>query len=303
MYDLISIGNVTMDFFFKGDSLTYHDERFQLAVGGKYEAEYFHSGVGGGGANVAIGCSRHNLRTAIWSTIGENNFKHTILAELKEHHISTEYLNVEKDYTNISTILLTPSGERSIIHYNPKQSKIANLKHDTRMIKNTKVVYLGNMAHTSLIQKIDIARSVQKEGRLLVLNLGVEQCRKPKHELMHLLPHADVIIVNGHEFAELVKAPYGDIHFHEHIVKWYLPELLHKLFIVTEGSKGSFAYNEQSVFHAKPAAIGKIVDTTGAGDAYTGGFISSFVKHKNIERAMQDATHDAGNILQKMGAN
>ena len=54
MYQLVSVGDITMDMYFQGETLTQEDGRFSLAIGGKYYAEMFHSGLGGSAANVSI---------------------------------------------------------------------------------------------------------------------------------------------------------------------------------------------------------------------------------------------------------
>ena len=79
MFDLISIGNISIDLYFKGDSLTFEKNRFQLAIGGKYFVDQFHTGVGGGGVNVAIGASKAGIKSAVMGTIGNNPFKKMIL--------------------------------------------------------------------------------------------------------------------------------------------------------------------------------------------------------------------------------
>src|SRR3989337_1672921 len=119
MYDLISIGNISLDLFFQGESLTFEDNRFQLAVGGKYFVNTLYKSVGGGGANVAIGGAKNGLKTAVLGKIGNNNFKPMILEELKNKEVSTSLCQFEEDYLNLSAILLTDKGERSIIHYSP----------------------------------------------------------------------------------------------------------------------------------------------------------------------------------------
>ena len=47
----------------------------------------------------------------------------------------------------------------------------------------------------------------------------------------------------------------------------------------------------------------KIVDTTGAGDGYTAGFISSFIKSKGIQKSMKKGAECASKIIEKIGSN
>ena len=39
MYDLICVGNIAIDLYYRGKTLTNKDGRFQLAIGGKYHAD------------------------------------------------------------------------------------------------------------------------------------------------------------------------------------------------------------------------------------------------------------------------
>src|SRR3989338_6856534 len=302
MFDLISIGNISIDLFFRGYSLTFKDNRFQLAVGGKYFANQFHTSIGGGGANVAVGAAKYNLKTAVLGAIGNNPFKKMVVQMLQAHNVSTDLCPIEDDYFNLSCILLTDKGARSIIHYSTPHRNILRKAISIKHLIETKILYLGNLPDVSLTER-ELALSMCKKNNILtVVNLGVKDCRRPKHQLDNLLKKTDILIVNGHEFAELVKAQYKDIHFKENVVKWYIPELEEKIVIITEGKKGSYGYFNHKITHQKAIQVNKIVDSTGAGDAYTAGFISQYFKTKNLEKSMEKGAQSAAKTLSNIGA-
>jgi len=137
----------------------------------------------------------------------------------------------------------------------------------------------------------------------IVINLGVNDCRRPLSHLLTLLDQANIIVLNDHEFAELVKAPYQDIHFKENVIKWYIPKLSDQVVIVTRGAKGSFAYFNNEVIFQEAINIREITDTTGGGDGFTSGFIAGYIKEGNISHAMKSGALYASKILQKIGAN
>ena len=303
MYDLISIGNISLDLFFQGESLTFEKGRFQLAVGGKYFVNTLHQSVGGGGANVAIGAAKNGLRCAVLGKVGQKNFKSMIQEELKERNVSTELLQLEDDYLNLSAILLSSSGERSIIHYSPRHEHILRTKNDLEQIVKAKIIYLGNLPDVPLSEREQLLNFVKNNKITTVVNLGVTDCRRPKHQLANFLAKIDILIVNGHEFADLVKAPYKDIHFQENVVRWYAPGLRGKLVIVTEGKRGSYGYFYDQIHHQSAFEAAKVIDTTGAGDAYTAGFISEYFKTSNIKKSMEAGAKYASRILGKIGAN
>jgi len=303
MFDLISIGNISIDLYFKGESLTFSDKRFQLAVGGKYFTDQFHTGLGGGGANVAVGSAKYGLKTVVLGTIGNNPFKKMIFQLLQNYNISTNLCSIEDDYFNISCILLTDEGERSIIHYSTPQRNILRKATSIKHLIEAKIVYLGNLPDVSLTERELTLNMCKKNNILTVLNLGVKDCRRPKRQLFSLLKKTDILIINGHEFAELVKAQYHDIHFKENVVNWYIPELEEKVVIITEGKKGSYGYFNHKIVQQKAIEVNKIVDSTGAGDAYTAGFIAQYFKTKNLEKSMEKGAQSAAKTLSNIGAN
>lgn len=303
MYDLVSIGNISLDTFYRGESLTYDAGRFKLAVGGKYFADFAKQALGGGGANVAIGVSKHGLKTAVIGTIGNNPFKRTILLTLEEAGVSTELCVIEDEYLNVSAILLTAKGEKTIVHYSTEHKGILReLERDQSTFK-TKMFYLGNLPDVSIYERTRFVEKAKRQTIPVAVNLGVQDCRLPKTALRPLLTHLDILILNGHEFAELVKAQYKDIHFKEDIIGWYIPQLKHKHVIVTEGVRGSYLYFNSKVHHQKSEEILEVTDTTGAGDGFTAGFLSSYLKGDRIEKAMKIASEYAAKIIKKIGAN
>jgi len=303
MFDLITIGNISIDIFFQGESLTFKDNRFQLAVGGKYFADKVFESVGGGGANVAIGASKHALKTAVIGKIGNNPFKKIIIDRLKLNNVSIKLCHQKNNYLNISTILLAKNGERSIIHYSSPHQKIIENKQDWHRLANTKAVYMGNLPDVSLTEKIEILRFLKKNNILSFVNLGVSDCRKTKDQLKKLLENIDVLIINNYEFSEMVKAPVSDINFSDNIIKWYIPYLKNNIIIITSGKLGSFSYYLDNVQHVPAQKINHIVDTTGAGDGYCAGFISEYLKTKNITQAMKNGVKYASRIIAKIGGN
>jgi len=303
MYDLISVGTISVDLYFKGENFTFKDNRFALAVGGKYVANQFDLKIGGGGANVAIGVAHHGFKTAVIGKIGNNPFKKIILDYLKTHQVLTNLIDQEDDYYNLSTILLTQRGERTIIHYATPHQHLFSADNPLFGLTKTKMIYLGNLPDVSLTQRIKFLKFIGKHKIIRILNLGVIDCRRPKNQLKEILGETDILIVNGYEFSEIVKAPHKDIHFYDDIISWYIPYLFEKVVVVTEGEKGSFAYFKGKVFYQRALKPAQIVDTTGAGDAYTAGFISGFLKSYDIEIAMKKGAIYASHILAKIGAN
>ncbi len=302
MIDIVVFGHTTVDFFFQGESFTKKQKRFFLAIGGKYFADSFVEKVGGGGANVSIGIARAGLKVALVSDISSPPFDQIILEKLRREKVDVSFCRKGKDEFNISCILLAPDGEKTVISYETPNKRFVEKERLETILSVSNNFYFANLQEVPLEERIKILQEIKSRGGRVFSNLGVKDCRVRKDLLFRFLKHVDIIIQNTWEFADMVGRKREEIDF-----KKYLPEIFGefagKILVITDGERGSYAYFEGKVFYQPALKVDKVVDTTGAGDAYTAGFIASFLKEKDIKKAMQSGSRYAAKILEKLGAN
>ncbi len=301
MLDLITIGNIGADLYFSADDLTMKDKRLALAVGGKYRSNSFRMSVGGGGANVAIGARRYRLRTAVVGMVGNNIFRRAIMQRLTKAGVKTNLIQFNQRDSNVSVIFLFPDGERTIVTHQTSQKQVVDEQKEVRNLLRTRAVYFGNMPDVSAADRNRLMKLLKSKGILTIINMGKTLCAQPKAEINKHLEYADVLIVNTHEFAELVKKPLKSINFRKSILP-FVPVMKDGLVIVTDGEKGSYGYRGNEVIHV-PVVRTKVVDTTGVGDAYTSAFIAVFLRTDDVRTAMKGGARHASRILAKIGAN
>ena len=111
----------------------------------------------------------------------------------------------------------------------------------------------------------------------------------------------DVLIINTHEYSELIKKSYESIDFKN--LEITLPYLREKILVITDAEKGSYGYFKDQKYFQEAIKPEKIVDTTGGGDAYTAGFIAEYLKTKSIKSSMESGAKYAAEKLGKIGAN
>ena len=301
MYDVITIGNISVDLYFKGNSLTKDKGRFQLAIGGKYFTNEFYEDVGGGGCNVASGLAKQGYNVAIFGKIGNNSFKEIILKKLNNKNISTEFCQFQDNFYKISAILLAEEGERTIINYETPSNLWKSFDLNEK-IKQAKNIYIGPLPHVKIEEKNRIVEHFKGDGVLTIVNLAATDCQRSTDELNIIFDGLDILIVNSHEFADLIKKDYSQIDFKSNLLN-SLPGFGNKSLIITDAEKGSYGYYEGQTFYQQAITPEKIVDTTGAGDGYTAGFIAEYLKTKDLRKSMLSGAKYAGEILGKVGAN
>jgi sugar/nucleoside kinase (ribokinase family) len=300
MYDLISVGNISVDLYFQGKTITRDSERFKLAIGGKYYSDYFHEDIGGGGCNVAAGVAKLGLRCAVFGKVGNNPFKDVILKKLADKRVSTEFCEIEDDYYKISAIILTDKGERTIIHHETP-SHLLRRFYLHKELKTAKHIYFSPLEHLDIEEKTKMIKYLKGDETLTFVNLPATDCKRPVTQLKEIFDSLDVLIINAHEFSLLARKNYSDINFKK--LKMDLPYLKDRVVVVTDAERGSYGYYKDKFYYQEAVKPKKIVDATGAGDAYTAGFIAQYIKSLDIESSMLSGAKYASNKLSRIGAN
>lgn len=298
-FDVTSIGSATVDLFFSGNTFTVKQKRLSLAFGGKYRAKDFTQTFGGGGMNTSVGFSRLGLKTSYTGEISKDWLGKEIIDNLQKEKVDTEYLSLSNVKQSVSTILLSPSGERTIISYiAPNYNKPLTSSVRTS-IKLSKWLFFCDHK-SSKNYKIEVLKYAQRNKTKIAISLGAEEFKKGFIHNEEYLRLSDIFFLNAHELADLVKRKYDNL---ELLSTNYAQILKTKLLLVTDAKKGEYAYNKERITFRKAAPQpAKTLDTTGAGDAFAVGFLYSHIKCKTIEESADFGSKNAVSVIQKIGA-
>jgi sugar/nucleoside kinase (ribokinase family) len=298
----VAIGSLTLDLFFSDPSLTVLKNRFFLAIGGKYVVEDFSQGLGGGGANIAIGLSRLGIETTLWSEVGKGSVSKIILEKLKHEGVVTKLLETRDDFTNISAILLSKKGERTIINHRSHQSNLTFNSNVKNQIRTSNLLYLGNMPEVSLEERTQVLEFAKENGIKTVLNLGVKDCRLGQLKLLKMLKKVDVLIVNRFELADMLSHQPKELFLNKINYQQELGLKEDSILVVTDGEWGSYAQTLFKIFYQKALQVDRVVDATGAGDAFTTGFIAGLLYEKDIQTSLGIAAKNSASVIKKINA-
>jgi sugar/nucleoside kinase (ribokinase family) len=81
-----------------------------------------------------------------------------------------------------------------------------------------------------------------------------------------------------------------------------LQKLGPKVVIITDGKRGSYALSEDGESYWHGLNEGKVVERTGAGDAYTAGFLAAIFNHLSVPKAMEWGGYNATSVVGQIGA-
>ena len=75
-----------------------------------------------------------------------------------------------------------------------------------------------------------------------------------------------------------------------------------ELVVVTLGSEGSLIINKNDIEVIKSINKGKVIDTTGAGDIYVGGFIHGLINNYSLKKCGELGSICAWQIITQLGS-
>ena len=325
MYDILTIGTATRDVFltsplFKIVRDPKHLEKLGFptgeaqcfALGGKIEVERMVATVGGGAANVAVTFARQGFRAATAVAIGADLPGRVVQEELKREKITVfPALHKEKG-TAFSNILLSPSGERTILNYRGASADLS-LRDIPRRAFQARWAYIAP-GHIPFGTMQKIVHALARNKVMIAMNPSQYYVRMGMRKLAPLFRHLAVILVNREEAASLTGYAY---HEEKKIFKKF-DELVQGIAVMTEGPKGVLVSDGARIYRAG-IFKGKVVDRTGAGDAFGSGFVAGLMANgkgqgargerkraqfapSDLQFAIRLGTANATSVVERIGA-
>jgi ribokinase len=297
MYDLIAVGDATLDVFLKLDDASVMCEidnkscKLCLNYADKIAVDQVDFIIGGNAANSAVGARRLGLSSAFLATIGDDDTGKKILEIFHQEGVSTEFLTTETGVQSNYSVVLNFQGERTIlVHHVPRQ-------YQWNITESPKWFYLTSMGD-GFEAIYDNVVSLVKQGNVYVsYNPGTHQLKKGVDFLKPSLAVATLLFVNREEAMLLLnKSTYTPIKDLLNGLKQFGPQTV----VITDGSKGAYAFDGQSAYQIG-VYDGPVVERTGCGDAFGTAFTAAIAEGKSVPEAMQWGSANSTSVLAYVG--
>lgn len=269
MYDLISVGDATIDTFIK-----IHDAHVQCNInkedcvlcvkyGDKIAVDSISHLVAGNAANNAVGSARLGMNTAIYVNVGEDDSGERIKNQIEKEGVDGSYIVVNKGMDSNYSAVLNFEGERTIFVYHQ------HWKYRLPSLENSKWVYLTSLsksfAESTLID--DLVAYLKDSGAKLGYNPGTYQMEVGVKKDPELLKLTEILFVNLEEAKRILEIPEEKKMDIKDLLKQCVTDLDVKNVVITDGRAGSFAYDRKD-FYRLPEFPGERIEATGAGDSF-----------------------------------
>ncbi|MFY9461666.1 MAG: carbohydrate kinase family protein [Candidatus Sungiibacteriota bacterium] len=302
-YDVITIGTATRDAFVK--SKDFHIDRDAHVLGGKglvmplgakLEIPGIYFSTGGGATNSAVTFARQGFKTACIAAVGDDVSGNTVIRELEREKVNAGFIRKEKKPTAYSILLEPSSGERTVLVYRGASEDLEEKLLPWPRLR-TRWFYISSLAgNIRLLRKVvDFAK---KNGIRIAYNPGGKELKQRK-KLLPLLKHVSILIANREEASLITGVSYKN----EKAIfkKW--DTMSPGINVMTDARNGVWVSDGAHLYKAGIYKEKKIVDRTGAGDAFGSGFAASIMrKPKDIVRAVKLGSANATAKVEGMGA-
>jgi ribokinase len=249
----------------------------------------FVSGPGGKGSNQAIAAGRAGVPTVFVGAVGADLFAEGAKAFYRSEGIGVRLAVKPAHATGTAAILVNGAGENEIVVALGANEHLSPRDVDPALFRSAKVVLCQQETNSPL--NAHVFRLARRAGVMTVLNPAPMRTDFDPA----LLRHTDVLIPNESEFVALVnllpscerfrrtRGAAFDVAALEQMALADLGALCRTLgvptVIVTQGRRGCFVARAGGAGVSIPAHRGvKVADTSGAGDAFVGGFAAGLVQ-------------------------
>ncbi|GMK44154.1 5-dehydro-2-deoxygluconokinase [Paenibacillus glycanilyticus] len=260
------------------------------------ETSTFTKYVGGSPANITIGMSRFDLKTAFIGKIANDQMGRFIRDYLEKNQIDTS--NVVNDYTGAVTGLafteIKSPTDCSILMY---RDNVADLlltpsEVNEELIAKSKLLLISGTALAQSPSREAVFQALQyakKHGTVIAFDLDYRPYTWKSQEETAVYYNlaaekCDIILGTREEFdmMECFEQEHSD---HSTASRWFNHSA--QIVIIKHGKEGSIAYTKDGASHRAKSFPAKVIKTFGAGDSYAAGFLYGVMQGWTLEKSME----------------
>ena len=294
---IISIGGAVQDVYLMGKVFDPHctDKLCveEFALGSKNDIDDIFFSTGGGATNAAVTFARQGLHSMYLGKVGHDVAGKAVIDALHDDQVDTSLATQsEKFATGFSAIMLSASGERTILTYRGASTHYELEEND---FHHTKAEWIFLTSMEGNFEIIDTVFAYANHHNIKIAMIPGKKELSNADKLRSLLPHVTIFCANkeemqfiyeGESCADLAKQCAQTV----------------PCVVVTDGPNGVTACDGQKVYSAGMYEDVPVVDRLGAGDAFSSGFVAMIAKGESVEQAITFASANSTSVVSTIGA-
>jgi len=290
MSDISVLGIFVADISFSGNKIP--------SIGETILGTNYNIGPGGKGCNQAIAIARLGGAVSFISKLGKDTYGDLATNTLHNNNIDTSTITYSNELqTGVAGIMVdknTGKNAINVITGAPSTLTIKEVEKHIEVINNSKI----------FLTQLEVPKEVTlhclkkaKENKVLTI-LNPAPASEISNEFFKYIDYftpneTEAEFYTGIKISNEMEAKKASIK---------LLNLGLKKVIITLGEKGLFYTDGKEDIYIKALSLNKVLDTTGAGDAFNGGLAFALSENKSIKEALNLANQVAGLSTLKLGA-
>lgn len=251
---------------------------------------------GGKGSNQAIQAALCGASVAMIACVGDDPSGRAAMSFWHEHRIDVSGTQIiSGTSTGAAIILVNSSGENMIAVDSGANSLVSREIIESRR----EILARCSAVVAQLETPLEAVRHAFEIARSLGVSTFLNAAPATIHLRQGLLEFVDVLIVNEHEARALGGTSSTD---DIRIAASPLLARVSKAVVITRGSEGAMLFRHDHPPLFREALPVEVIDTTGAGDAFTGAFAARWVETSDAAEALSYAIVAGSLACRRRGA-
>lgn len=288
--DVVGYGAINFDYINVVDELATGDQQAVIKV--------THGVPGGSAANTVFGLATLGVNAGFLGAVGGDPEGAKILKYLQ--NVGMDISRIKKlnaEFTSKVFVYVDSRGERAMYSLPGASIKFQADDQDFEWLKTSKFTVISSLPGKDQVQKIQaVVEEIHEKTKIIFMPGGLYS-KYGYSQLEEIINKSYMLILNRRELLELTGQD------HNGGSKWLLAQGA-KCVIVTLGEDGCLVndYNNSTIIPTPKLPPDKIVDSTGAGDAFAAGLIFGILHGKSIPHAALCGNLTARAVVQALGA-
>lgn len=279
---ILNFGSLNIDY-------VYHVDHFNRP-GETQQSHCLEVFCGGKGLNQAIALSRSGAEVYHAGAVGVNDSS-MLLDMLENSGVNIDYVKKIESESGHAIIQKDNTGQNSILLYGG-----ANQKIEKQYVKQV-LSHFDKGDFIILQNEISCIPEIMEMAHSIGMRIVFNPSPMNSEVLKYPIEYADYIILNEIEVEEI----YGEAGEPEVLLQKIAQRFPNTQVVLTLGEKGVL-YRYKDITFKHDIYHVDVVDTTAAGDTFTGYFIGSIVKGISVEKALELATMASAIAVTRSGA-
>lgn len=311
MYDVLTIGRSSIDLYSNDIGSPFH------------EIHSFNAYVGGSSTNIAVGCARLDLRTALLTAVGDDKVGEFILHFLRQENIPTEFIPTIQGKRSSAVLLgVEPPDCYPLVYYreNAADIFISRLDLDKVGVENCRLIVPSGTALSKNPSRDTIFYGLHKAKKhdvkvLLDLDFRKDQWNSIddyQTSIIETAGNCDIILATREEILagfdpdadisiteQQISSPHVDGDLAASVEKCFQSGISN--LILKRGDQGARIYYSPSKYEDVPGYRVEVLNTLGAGDAFAAGFIKGYLSGWTLQRSVRYANACGAIVVTRHG--